>query len=44
MARKLKAGDIPGACNELPRWIYAKGKVLPGLVARRAAESALLEV
>lgn len=38
MARKLNAGDYVGACNELPRWIYAGGKSLPGLVKRRAAE------
>ncbi len=38
MARKLNAGDYAGACNELPRWVYAGGKVLPGLVKRRQAE------
>ena len=38
LLRKLKAGDRVGACNELRRWVYAKGRVLPGLVARRAAE------
>lgn len=37
-ARKLNAGDPVGACNELPKWIYAGDKVLPGLVKRRAAE------
>jgi lysozyme len=29
------------AAEEFPRWVYAEGKVLPGLVARRAAEQAL---
>lgn len=43
MARKLKAGDIPGACAELSRWVYAKGQMLPGLVKRRAAERAMCE-
>lgn len=43
MARKLKAGDIPGACAELSRWTYAGGKQWPGLVKRRAAERALCE-
>jgi len=43
MARKLKAGDIPGACAELSRWVYAKGQLLPGLVKRRAAERAMCE-
>lgn len=41
MARKINAGDYTGACNELPRWIYAQGTVLPGLVKRRAAEQSL---
>ncbi len=41
MARKLNAGDYTGACNELPRWVHAGGKVLPGLVKRRAAEQAV---
>lgn len=41
MARKLQAGDIAGACNELPKWIYAGGQVLRGLVTRREAERRL---
>lgn len=43
MARKLNAGDIPGACAELDRWVYAGGKKLPGLVRRRATERAMCE-
>lgn len=43
MARKLKAGDIPGACAELSRWTYAGGKQLPGLVKRRTTERAMCE-
>lgn len=42
-ARKLNAGDLAGACAELSRWIYAGGKVLPGLVKRRATERAWCE-
>lgn len=44
-ARLLKAGDIVGACNQLPRW--AKARIaglwveLPGLVKRREAERRL---
>jgi len=38
---KLNQGDVAGACDELPRWVYAKGVKLPGLVARRAAEQEL---
>ena len=41
LLRKAKAGDWVGACNELPRWVYAKGRQLPGLVNRRAAERAV---
>lgn len=44
-ARMLKAGDIIGACNQLPRWSKAKvaGQMvsLPGLVKRREAERQL---
>ncbi len=38
MRKKLDAGDIAGACDELPKWVYARGIKLPGLVNRRAAE------
>jgi len=41
MLKKLNAGDHAGACAELKRWVYANGKVLAGLVKRRAAEYAL---
>jgi GH24 family phage-related lysozyme (muramidase) len=41
-ARKLKAGDIAGACNELPKWDKARVAgvmvALPGLTKRRALE------
>lgn len=43
LARKANAGDMPGACAELSRWVYAGGKQLPGLVKRRAAERALCD-
>ena len=35
------AGDMDGAARESDRWIYAGGKVLNGLVKRRAAEKAM---
>jgi lysozyme len=38
LLRKLNAGDRAGACKELLRWVYADGRVLPGLVKRRQAE------
>jgi lysozyme len=42
--RKLALrGDFAGAAAEFPRWVHGGGKVLPGLVARRADERALFE-
>ena len=41
LVRKLNAGDYEGACNELPRWVYAGGRKLQGLVNRREAERKL---
>ncbi|MFN4289043.1 MAG: lysozyme [Brevundimonas sp.] len=41
LVRKHKAGDYAGAQAEFARWNKAKGKVLPGLTRRRAAEAAL---
>lgn len=38
LLRKLRAGDLTGACNQLPRWVYAGGKKLRGLERRREAE------
>lgn len=44
-ARLLKAGDVRGACNQLPRWDKANVSgfmvALPGLTKRRAKEQAL---
>jgi len=42
LRRKVDAGDWAGAKLELGKWIRGGGQVLPGLVARRAAEAALL--
>jgi lysozyme len=41
LTRKHVAGDHAGALREFARWVRAGGKVLPGLVRRRAAEAAL---
>jgi len=38
LARKLNAGDLEGACHELPKWNRAGGKVVRGLTNRREAE------
>lgn len=43
LSRKALAGDLPGACAELDRWVYANGKKYPGLVTRRREERALCE-
>jgi lysozyme len=37
LLRKLNQGDY-SACSELRKWVYAKGKKLPGLVKRREIE------
>ena len=42
LRRKLNAGDMAGAKRELARWVRGGGRILPGLVIRRAAEAALL--
>ena len=38
MREKLICGDKAGAAEEFPRWKYAGGKKLMGLIRRRAAE------
>lgn len=39
--RKLNAGDVRGACDQLPRWVRDNGRVIQGLVNRRVSERAL---
>lgn len=39
LVRKLNAGDYTVPCTELPKWNKAGGRVLAGLVKRRAAEA-----
>lgn len=43
LLRKLNAGDCHGAAAEFPRWNRARGRVLPGLIKRRAAERGMFE-
>jgi lysozyme len=43
LLRLLNAGDYAGAAAQFDRWNKAGGKVLAGLVRRRAAERALFE-
>lgn len=49
-AKRFNEGDYGGACKAMnesdtgrPQWVTAKGKLLPGLVKRRAEERALCE-
>lgn len=44
LRRRINQRDWHSAAKEIRRWIYGAGKVLPGLVARREAEVALLLV
>lgn len=41
LLRLLNAGDYAGAAAQFDRWVYQKGRVLPGLVDRRQQEAAL---
>lgn len=43
LLKKLNAGDFEGAALEFPKWNKAGGKVLNGLVRRRADEMALFQ-
>lgn len=38
LRRRVNQRDWPGVAQELRRWVYGGGKVLPGLVLRREAE------
>jgi lysozyme len=42
LRRRVNERDWHAAGQELRRWVYGGGKVLPGLVTRREAEVALL--
>jgi len=41
LLRMLNAGDKVSAAGQFPRWIFANGKKLPGLVRRREEEKKL---
>ena len=43
LRRRVRAGDWQGASDELAKWVRGGGRVLPGLVIRRAAEARLLD-
>jgi len=42
LRKRINADDPDGARVELAKWVRGGGRVLPGLVRRRAAEAALL--
>ena len=42
LRRRINQRDWAASANELKRWVYGGGKVLPGLVTRRTAEAAWL--
>jgi GH24 family phage-related lysozyme (muramidase) len=42
LRRRINQRDWAAAGQELRRWVYGGGKVLPGLVTRREAEVTLL--
>ena len=39
--RKAKAGDFAGACEELKKWVFVKGKFSRGIANRRGVEYAV---
>lgn len=39
--KKANREDWQGVCYELPKWVYASGRKLPGLVVRREKEKRL---
>lgn len=41
LLRLLNAGNLGAAAGQFSRWAYAGGRKIPGLAARRAAETAL---
>lgn len=42
LRRHVNQRDWPSSADDLRRWVFGGGKVLPGLVARRSVEAALL--
>lgn len=41
MLKLINRNEMVAACNQLPRWIYGGGKILPGLKKRREDERQL---
>lgn len=43
LRRRIDAGDMQGAADELAKWVWGGGRKLPGLIARRSAEADMLK-
>lgn len=43
MLKKLNGGDYAGAAKEFDRWVFAKGKMIPGLAKRRLLEKTMFQ-
>ena len=43
LLKKINAGDMLGASAEFPKWVFASGREMPGLVHRRAEEKAVFD-
>jgi len=43
LLKKVNAKDFDGAAAEFGKWVHGGGRVLPGLIKRRAAEAALFK-
>ena len=43
LLRCFNAGDIAGASAQFPAWVYAGGKVVRGLINRRALERSVFD-
>ena len=41
LLKKLNAGDLNGACEQMKRWVFADGKKWRGLMNRREVEQAV---
>ena len=41
LRQRLNRGDYEGAASEFPKWVFAGGRKLAGLVKRREAERAM---
>jgi lysozyme len=44
LRRRINQQDWPAAAQELRRWVYGGGKVLPGLLAPRETEVRLFAI